>query len=363
MAVIINDSERGLLFKNGRFVKMLEPGRYAQFFGRTVEKGSTKERIDCSASRETLLSDPRVAAATVELTVPDGSVGLHFLDGVFTEALGPGSYLFWNVNEKHTFITDSTDDPRVGDQVPASVFDSMSPEFFIRAEIPAHMKARLYLDGSYSGLLDSGVYYFWRTGRSVDWETVDTRLLRMDVNGQEMLTADKVTLRVNFVLSYRITDPVRIGTEVEDYEDILRMHAQLALRDYVGRYKLDEILDDRQKMADTVCGALREKAPKLFIEIEEAGVRDVIIPGEIREIMNTVLMAEKKAQANVITRREEVASTRSLLNTAKLMDENETLYRLKEMEYAERIFENVGSITLNGSGSALEQVLQLLNKK
>ena len=77
--------------------------------------------------------------------------------------------------------------------------------------------------------------------------------------------------------------------------------------------------------------------------------------------MNTVLIAEKRAQANVITRREEVASTRSLLNTAKLMDENQTLYKLKEMEFVERICENVGNISLNGNGNVLTQLTDILN--
>ena len=90
-----------------------------------------------------------------------------------------------------------------------------------------------------------------------------------------------------------------------------------------------------------------------------AGIKDIILPGEIREIMNTVLVAEKKAQANVIMRREEVASTRSLLNTAKLMEENRTLMRLKEMEYLEKICDKVGSITLNGGKSVLDQLSEL----
>jgi len=73
-----------------------------------------------------------------------------------------------------------------------------------------------------------------------------------------------------------------------------------------------------------------------------------------------VLVAEKRAQANVITRREEVASTRSLLNTAKLMDENKTLYKLKELEYIERICENVGNINLNGNADVLTQLTGIL---
>ncbi len=87
------------------------------------------------------------------------------------------------------------------------------------------------------------------------------------------------------------------------------------------------------------------------------------MPGEIREIMNSVLVAEKAAQANVIARREEVASTRSLLNTAKLMDENQTLYRLKELEYLEKICEKVGEISVNGSMGIVEQLGKMMGAR
>ena len=76
--------------------------------------------------------------------------------------------------------------------------------------------------------------------------------------------------------------------------------------------------------------------------------------------MNTVLIAQKQSQANVITRREEVASTRSLLNTDKLMDENKTLYKLKELEYLERICQNVGEINVNGHQELLEQLTKIM---
>ena len=89
-------------------------------------------------------------------------------------------------------------------------------------------------------------------------------------------------------------------------------------------------------------------------------MKDIILPGEIRDIMNTVLIAEKRAQANVITRREEVASTRSLLNTARLMEENQTLFKLKELEYLEKICDNVGNITVNGGSDLLSQLTYIL---
>lgn len=99
------------------------------------------------------------------------------------------------------------------------------------------------------------------------------------------------------------------------------------------------------------------------MEFISAGIKDIILPGEIKDIMNSVLVAEKTAQANVISRREEVASTRSLLNTAKLMDENKTLYKLKELEYLERICDRVGEISINGSAGLLEQLGVLMKNR
>jgi hypothetical protein len=83
----------------------------------------------------------------------------------------------------------------------------------------------------------------------------------------------------------------------------------------------------------------------------------------MRDIMNQVLIAEKRAMANIITRREETASTRSLLNTAKLMEDNAMLYKLKEMEFVERIAENINSISVSGNGQIVDQLKQILIPK
>ena len=99
------------------------------------------------------------------------------------------------------------------------------------------------------------------------------------------------------------------------------------------------------------------------MKVLNCGIRDVILTGEMKEIMNQVLVAQKKAQANIITRREETASTRSLLNTAKLMENNEMLYKLKEMEYVEKIAEKVGEITVNGNGNMVKQLKEIFAGK
>ena len=175
------------------------------------------------------------------------------------------------------------------------------------------------------------------------------------MTGQEILTEDKVPLRLNFICHYKIVDPFKI-IGIKSYEEQIYILLQLILREYVGSLRFDELLAKKQEVGTFVLSRLAEKSGDFGVEFLYAGVKDLILPGDMKEILNTVLIAEKKAQANVITRREEIASTRSLLNTAKLMDENQTLYRLKELEFLEKICEKINNISVLGGGSLLEQL-------
>ncbi|HXB92953.1 MAG TPA: SPFH domain-containing protein, partial [Puia sp.] len=109
-----------------------------------------------------------------------------------------------------------------------------------------------------------------------------------------------------------------------------------ALREYIGGLGFDELLEKKDAIVTWVLQKVNDAAATLGVEVAGFGIRDIILPGDVKEIMNQVLIAEKKAQANIIMRREETASARSLLNTAKLMEDNPMLWKLKEMEYVER---------------------------
>lgn len=124
---------------------------------------------------------------------------------------------------------------------------------------------------------------------------------------------------------------------------------QLALREYIGAFTLDEILERKESISAQVVKAIQGKAAEMGIDL---------LAGDVKDIINQFLIAENKAQANVIMRREETASTRSLLNTAKIMDENKALYRLKELEDIERVSEKISSITLSTGGQIIEQLRQ-----
>ena len=361
MKTIIYENARGFLFKKGRYIKMLEPGRYREWGDRTIEYALLAERLNPdTCTLDVLLRDKAVAEQTTTLDVPDQTLALHFVNGQFTDVLRPGTYAFWTVFDRHTFTMVDIADPAVSPDIPAYIFAKIPSYLYHKLEVAEYQKARLYYDNRLVKLLDAGTYYFWKGAVDVKAEWVDTRLMQMDITGQEVLTRDKVTVRINFMCRYRLTDWVKVLTEIADYEEQLHVVAQLAIRDYVGRYRLDDLLENKEQLSAFVQDALTQKAAALYVEITDAGVKDIILPGEIREIMNTVLVAEKRAQANVITRREEVASTRSLLNTARLMEENQTLYKLKELEYLEKICANVGHITVDGRADLLQQLTTIM---
>jgi hypothetical protein len=134
---------------------------------------------------------------------------------------------------------------------------------------------------------------------------------------------------------------------VADVDAFLYRLVQFAIREAVASRTLDEVLSAKNELGAELRAYVRERMAQTGIEVAELGVRDVILPGEIRELVNKVVEAERTAKANLIRRQEETAATRSLLNTAKLMEDNPLLLRLKELESIERLVEKVGRIDLH----------------
>jgi regulator of protease activity HflC (stomatin/prohibitin superfamily) len=358
--ITINDRERGFLFKNGRFVRMLNPGGHfaPSFLGYKV---TTVQIDDDPITDETAVAiyekDKNFLDSVAGVDVTDGRIALHYVDGHYKDWLcWKGRHVFWNVFEKHTFkMIDTSDDASIAELSPA-ILETLPLHVCEKIRVEEWEAALLYIDRVFVRRLKPGNHYFWQNGRALSCQRYDMRISQLTISGQEILTHDKVKLRVNFICSYRIVDPVQIGLTLRDYSAEIYAAAQLALREFLGNMRFDDVLENKNSIADEVLKIMKRKEKGLFVEFMNAGMKDIILPGEVQDIMNTVLLAEKRAQANVITRREEVASTRSLLNTARLMDENATLYKLKELEYLERICDKVGSIQVSGASNILDQL-------
>lgn len=207
----------------------------------------------------------------------------------------------------------------------------------MKITVDAHECGLLFRNGRFVRRLEPGRHRIMRLFIQERVEKVDLRVRTLVLTGQEMLTQDEVTLRLTALARFQVVDPVAAVLTVEDYVAQTYADVQLALRDAVGGLALDALLAEKGRLGEVVRAAVAARAITGGVEVLEVGVRDLMLPGEMKTILNQVIEARKRAEAAQVLRREDVASTRSLANTAELLARNPVLMRLKELEVLERI--------------------------
>ena len=367
---IVLKHERGLLFEDGDFIRFLEPGTY-RFRG--WRKRYEVERFDLTEPAfEHRLADYFVDARsedvarlfTVVETGP-AEVAVVYCNERVSEIVRPAERkLYWKGPVKVRVDRFDLDE---GLAIDAKLAKRLLAEpglaggsetlgglrlpgrgaIFLREISHGHV-GLLYVDGELSGSLEPGLHAFWTYGPSVNIEVVDLRVKTLEVQGQEILTRDKVSLRINLTATYRFEDAEKAVGATKDPLDHLYKEMQFGLRAAVGTRTLDALLEDKSAIDRSVAERVGPKFAEIGIVVESVGVKDIILPGDMKELLGKVVEAEKAAQANVIRRREETNATRSLLNTAKVMESNAVALRLKELETLEKVTEKVGNLSVYG---------------
>jgi regulator of protease activity HflC (stomatin/prohibitin superfamily) len=359
LRVVVPAYQKGLLFRKGKFIKVLSEGTHWLVPGDKVYTYEMTNAFVPPVDLNILLQDDELVAALEVVEVGNSEIALCYEQGLFKGVLGPGRHAFWRGIVERRFVIADVSKVDITEPIESAVLARPELAPFVRTYVvDSFEKGLLYIEGQFKTVLEPGVYRFWKNAIVMTVYKSDVRQLQMELNGQEMLTKDKAALRINFTVQYRVTDIFR-AVENKEYDKQLYVLVQLALREQIGIYTLDELLEKRDVVAPAVMESVQEKAAQLGVTVTGCGIRDIILPGDVKEIMNGVLIAEKKAQANIIMRREETASTRSLLNTAKLMEENEMLYKLKEMEYVEKIADKINTLSVSGGGDLVGQLKQI----
>lgn len=358
--VTINAYQVGLVFKNGVYKRMLAEGSYWLMPVETVRVYDTTVPFDTAFELNILLQDEALAARLHVVEVKEDEIVLQYENGLLKQVLTTGRHVFWKGIVQYKFVRAGLNKVQITENLDRTTLQHRLVAPYVRTfSVEAYERAVLFIDGKYAQTLAGGVYYFWRNHIPILMGKVDTRQLQTELNGQEILTKDKAALRINAWAQYRVTDIEKAMLQHKEYDKQLYILFQLALREYVAGLGLDELLEKKDTLAPFILQSVSDKAAGLGVQVTGFGIRDIILPGEMKDIMNQVLVAEKKAQANTIMRREETASTRSLLNTAKLMEDNPMLWKLKEMEYVEKIAEKISSISVSGNGVLVDQLRQI----
>lgn len=209
--------------------------------------------------------------------------------------------------------------------------------------VEAHEKALLFRNGEFVRELAPGRHRLARILATERVVKLDGRGQTLTVSGQELMTSDRVTLRLTAVAAFRVVDAVKAVLSVDNWMTRLYTDVQLALREHVGALELEALLRDKGRLGRALLEQVAVRAAEYGVAVSEVALKDVILPGEMKEILNKVMEARKAAEAALIARREELAATRALANTAELLARNPALMKLKVLESLEKIAASGGA--------------------
>ncbi len=359
--VRISNQKVGLVYRNGDFHNVLFSGKHWLGFNDTIRLFDRLHIYDALADMEIVVQHAEFKANIEQVIIHENEIGLVYARENFRTVLTSGNYfLFKGVYEFKIEKYDLNSVNEITDIDQSILRNNEVAEHVKSFKVESFEAGLLFRDGKFINELSSGHYSYWCGAHALEVMKVDLRTNQLELSGQELLTKDKAAIRVNFQLEYKVVNSQKALLENVNFTKQLYSAGQLALREIIGVLSLDELLESKEKVNDFVLNSLQSKSKDLGVIVSLSGIRDIILPGEMKEIMNQVLIAEKQAQANAIVRREETAATRNLLNTAKLMEDNALLLKLKEMEYVEKIADKIGEIKLSNGGALMDQLTQVL---
>lgn len=144
----------------------------------------------------------------------------------------------------------------------------------------------------------------------VEITLVDVRERDLTIKGQEILTADKVAIRVSIIVQFKVSDPVAALHQVSNHDERLYSDVQLAARRSLAAMTLEQILTNRNQLSEDILEEVKGTAATYGVTILRADVKDLVFPGNLQEIMNKVLAAERLAQAQLVETRTQAEQRR-----------------------------------------------------
>jgi regulator of protease activity HflC (stomatin/prohibitin superfamily) len=187
-----------------------------------------------------------------------------------------------------------------------------------------------YARGKFQGILPPGQHWY------LPWFTtvrkIDVRPRFAAIAGQEVLSADGVTLKVSLAANYEVVDPATAVNEVQNFQDALHVELQLALRQIIGSTDIDSLLAARDDISGKITDMTQTKAQDLGLRLITVSIKDIMFPGKLKETFAQVVAARKEGQAALEKARGETAALRNLANAAKLLESNPSLMQLRVLQ-------------------------------
>lgn len=366
--VEITENQRVLVYKNQQLIDVLTPGKHKRW---DFKNELSFEYFDINTlyfseknAERLYRNNPQLNEHIFHCKLSNTEVGLLYVNDLLEGIVAPSEQLYlWQdagdirlekvsideeiaLDDKTLFLIN-----RAGANTASRLIKSertVAVKPIADLNIAKEHIGLLYVNGQLLKQLTPGHYGFWQFNHEIELKTFDCRTQLLEISGQEILSKDRVSLRINLSANIKVHNAQLAARSVDNVNDFVYKTLQLALREAVGTKSLDDILLDKLYVNETVKELVAQSLTDIGITLENVGVKDIILPGEMKIILNQVVEAQKAAEANVIKRREETSATRSLHNTAKMIENNPTLMRLKELEALEKVAERINNLTVYG---------------
>jgi len=347
-------NERVVVFRNGLPLRALGPGRHVVWGAKLGEQRWQTDALLFSALPEVRALLPEAWFA--EVAIADDQRGLLYRDGAPRLFLRPGVHRYWRIDPSVELRVFSIDAPMP--KLTSELVAVIPSSEYVRVVVREHERGLHYVQGRLTQVLGPGRYALWTHPEAeVSVSVLDMRLQQVALAGQELMTRDKVTLRLTLTVEYAVEDPATVAHAVQDARDAIYLLVQLAARQYVASVTLDELLEGRDAMTRFLEHETTAKAARFGVRIERLGVKDVVLPGEMKTLLNRVIEVEKQAVANVILRREETAAVRALANNARVMADHPIMLRLKELEAMKDMAASIDEVRVVVGADGLAKLL------
>jgi len=199
-----------------------------------------------------------------------------------------------------------------------------------RVTVYEYQKGLKYTKGRYAATLNAGQYWILSTFSSV--VPVDIRPQFVTIQGQDVLSADGVTLKVSLAAEFQVADPNVAVNKNADFKNSLYLTLQMAVREIVGKEKIDTLIENRAGFSSKLTELTSGKATEYGLKLISADIKDIMFPGEMKKAFAQVVKAQKDGQAALERARGETAALRSLANAARMMDDNPNLLQLRALQ-------------------------------
>lgn len=278
MKYIIRDNQAGFVLKNGVFEKMITAGtwHFPKIAGYTVVIEEMLGELDyLDVPYQVLSEDAAFRNATVHTEIPDGSVGFIYMNGKLTSFASRKDYVFWNVFDKYEVRIVSMAETSIGAEVTKQMLSMVPRHLYTEVLVGEGEVGLVYYDNVMQDQLSKGVYRFWNYHHIVSCRVIDMKQTELDILGQEILTKDKIGIRMNVACMYKIRDAVEFAAAISDLKGQLYPAVQLVIREIVGNYKLDEILEAKEQISGEIYEALKRREEMFCVNFLTAGIKDM----------------------------------------------------------------------------------------